>query len=315
MLPPWALLVLGAAVVAFLVLRWRRLSKKKSTYANDDEDYSTDSSVMDKIQNECRLGSSFGDALAKFPVEEKDKNKAWKKCLKGDEERKKSGAKVTAAKVAAKCPYGACPSTFMAASKPCWSQDKKTCCNINMENCRDVNIDNNRQFNCKDAKNRQCAPSDGSDPNKYCYKGTAAHNKNMCCERPWSAASGCKPMTSPTASAAPAAAAATDGAALATATLPEDKKVRLMAHSNGTGDSSWFKAIGVVMNLDDAAYYEGRNLHDEASSIWVPDGYKVTLWEHTNGAGRKWGPKTGGQYDLWQDGFNDTVSSMLIEKA
>lgn len=39
MLPPWALLVLGAAVAAFLVLRWRRLAKKqKSTYANDDDE-------------------------------------------------------------------------------------------------------------------------------------------------------------------------------------------------------------------------------------------------------------------------------------
>lgn len=56
--------------------------------------------------------------------------------------------------------------------------------------------------------------------------------------------------------------------------------------------------------------------NDEISSVWVEDGYKVTLYEHPDFGGKShtlYGKKGGALYNLTDIGFDDRVSSYKVE--
>ncbi|MCP4105726.1 MAG: peptidase inhibitor family I36 protein [Desulfobacteraceae bacterium] len=69
------------------------------------------------------------------------------------------------------------------------------------------------------------------------------------------------------------------------------------------------------------AYFHGKaggepfvkdNWNDKISSVWVREGYTVTIYEHSNFSGRKKllkGRKGGTLYNLTDIGFNDMISS------
>ncbi|MCP4353421.1 MAG: hypothetical protein GY795_48855, partial [Desulfobacterales bacterium] len=58
--------------------------------------------------------------------------------------------------------------------------------------------------------------------------------------------------------------------------------------------------------------FVGDNWNDKISSVWVRDGYTVTIYEHSDFSGRRkilQGRKGGTLYNLTDIGFNDMISS------
>ena len=81
--------------------------------------------------------------------------------------------------------------------------------------------------------------------------------------------------------------------------------VRVYQHSNFTGDSTaMFDPPGRVHHM----WKHGWN--DKASSIRVPLGRSVRLWNDGQGTG-SFLDLPPGNWDLWQLGWNDKVSSMM----
>lgn len=82
-------------------------------------------------------------------------------------------------------------------------------------------------------------------------------------------------------------------------------KVRVYVDSNFTGASTYqFDKPGVVHDLWATGW------HDRISSIRVPAGRSVRLWQDTKGRGA-FIDLPPGNWDLWQLGWNDAVSSMM----
>ncbi|OQX25978.1 MAG: hypothetical protein BWK80_12825 [Desulfobacteraceae bacterium IS3] len=64
------------------------------------------------------------------------------------------------------------------------------------------------------------------------------------------------------------------------------------------------------------ANFIGKRWNDMISSVWIQDGYKVTIYEHTDFKGKNYtlyGERGGKLYNLTDIGFNDMVSSYTVD--
>ncbi len=60
----------------------------------------------------------------------------------------------------------------------------------------------------------------------------------------------------------------------------------------------------------------GKRWNDMISSVWIQDGYKVTVYEHTDFKGKSYtlyGERGGKLYNLTDIGFNDMISSYIVD--
>ena len=85
-----------------------------------------------------------------------------------------------------------------------------------------------------------------------------------------------------------------------------DSLVKISQHGDGTG---WTKSFGV-------GFYSINNNdfpNDSISRLDIPDGWQVTLYEHSRANGNKKGPLVGPWNDRLRDWWNDQISSLRVE--
>ncbi len=302
------------AVAVMLALRQQRhqcRQRRSQLLLADDEDYEVSKDTLKEIKNQCRNASSFTRLVTMYKIAPNtpDWDAAWKKCQEGQAKSKESEAKRSGKTLT--CTQ--CPSEFMRSNKPCFKKETNECCNSKMEKCQSLNISIGRDYDCKDPKKRQCTPDGAAgDFKKYCYIGTASHNKGMCCAQPWSGTSGCKPVKG----SAPAAANSVDTAAPAGGDrLPDDKPV--IIYDDTVGDSGRDEnAKKEYYDLNKWIDLGADGWNDKVSSIKVPSGYKATLYRDGNGTGESHTVVGNDAVaDLWLNKLNDEATSMKIEVA
>ncbi|WP_163836623.1 beta/gamma crystallin-related protein [Spartinivicinus ruber] len=91
--------------------------------------------------------------------------------------------------------------------------------------------------------------------------------------------------------------------------IPKRKRVTLFRHCDFQGNYANLKRG--KYNLAKLSRY--GVLNDDVSSLYIPSGYQVTLFEHDNFRGRSI-TLTGNDRCLVNNGFNDKVSSLVISK-
>lgn len=93
--------------------------------------------------------------------------------------------------------------------------------------------------------------------------------------------------------------------------------IKIYEHKNFQGN---YHYVNIDNNIVDGQLYslQGTNVHDDMSSIkWqLSSGRKVTLYEHSNGTGRKYIISgTGSDHDTHNENFKDCASSWRLESA
>lgn len=306
--------VISIAVVALVVLVATMLFMGREGWTFKGEKTELSEQHAKRIRELCATGMNFKQIQADPKFEQFSKyteNAAWKACEAGFKVREEGMKSVeSGAFKAEQCKTGKlCPVLTLRATRPCLNQDGKRCCTQKNSRCRPMQLAGQSNFQYTDKKwaeedkakfgDNPVVPWNGCD-----YVGRVADNGQWVCPKQYQHATDVEKLAgidsqSPEQRQRQCAKSPTCANKLKK--HYQDNPIVPAAANGAQGQGAPVQNVAAVVLFKDADYkgssvtlgagshnLKDHSFNDAVTSIQVPAGTKLTVYDDSNNEGHSW---------------------------